>query len=124
MSASRPSLFLPHNVREAMHALYALYHHSPADASDAQARMERMIDAINQFWTPQRAWSHPALVAAQPDLELAEWGGAFMTGMARTTGPLAKYWNVTRERGEESLKARELLGQTRFPTPEPVAMSA
>lgn len=109
----RGTLFLPHNVREAMHALFALYRWSPPDASGARERMERMIAAINQFWTPRRAWDRSALVAAQPDIELAEWAGPFISGMARAVGPLTKYWNATRERGAESIPARDLLGVLR-----------
>jgi hypothetical protein len=109
LSNTLPRIFLPHNIREGVHALYALYLHSPADAVEARNRMESLIGAIRQFWVPTRTWNLTAMRSVQSDIELVEWGGPFVSGVARAIGPLAKYWHTSRSRGQESLAARDLL---------------
>src|SRR5688500_1300344 len=46
--------FLPHNLREGFHALYALARYR--DSGQARATAERCIDAIFELWHPDRGW--------------------------------------------------------------------
>lgn len=83
--------FSPHNVREGLHALYALARYR--DSSQARATAEASIAAVFEFWDPERGW----------DFDRLEGGHALVTrrspffiyGVARAIGPLVKYYRTT-----------------------------
>jgi len=87
----RPVLFCPHNVREGIHALYALVKYR----KDGEARdlAERSIECVLRFWNPETDWRR--------DTMKTEYGitffpsATFVTGLGRALGPLAKYHAAT-----------------------------
>ena len=83
--------FLPHNLREGFHALYALvkYRNSEKAAQLAQ----KSIDVIFKHWQPEKGWNKEYFTNA--GVELIEWDGPFITGIARAIGPLVKYYQAT-----------------------------
>ena len=87
----KPVRFLPHNIREGMHALYALVKYR--NSGQARELAERSIAATFQYWKPDRGWDRPAL--EKLGLTVIEWGSPFMTGVARAIGPLVKYYRAT-----------------------------
>lgn len=84
--------FLPHNLREGFHALFALtaFRNSP----EAQKIAERSIADIDRYWNEENGWDR-ATLEGEYGLEVIEWGGPFITGIARAIGPLVKYYRVT-----------------------------
>ncbi len=84
--------FLPHNIREGFHALYALVRYRKSE--EARRMAERSIDAIMRYWNPERGWDR-AHIEGTLGLKLVEWPSPFMTGVARATGPLVKYYRAT-----------------------------
>lgn len=84
--------FLPHNVREGFHALYALTRYRQSE--QAQQLAEQSIAAINRYWDPDRGWD---LQTLENDLGLivVEWDAPFVSGLARAIGPLVKYHRAT-----------------------------
>ncbi len=85
--------FLPHNLREGFHALYALARYR--DSAKARALAERSIAAIFDLWRPDTGWNRQRLEDA--GVQLIEWPRApFITGIARAIGPLVKYHAATR----------------------------
>lgn len=84
--------FLPHNLREGFHALYALARYR----SSVQARelATDSIAAIRQYWTYDNGWDASAL-GRDHRLQVIEWEGPFITGIARALGPLVKYHRAT-----------------------------
>ena len=84
--------FLPHNIREGFHALTALVKYR----NSAQAReiAEASIDAIFRLWNPETGWDADEL-EGKLGLKILQFGGHFMTGIARTIGPLVKYYKAT-----------------------------
>ena len=84
--------FVPHNIREGMHALYALVRYR--DSSRARTLAERSIDAIDRLWQPARGWDR-AYLEDSLGLKVIEWDGPFITGIARAIGPLVKYYRAT-----------------------------
>ena len=108
--------FLPHNVREGLHALYALARY---DASDrARALAEASIEAINDYWDPELGWDTNRL--GKLGVEVVEMGGGtFITGLARAIGPLVKYYQATGSQSARKLAqalgdkaSAEYFGQT------------
>lgn len=83
--------FIPHNIREGFHALYALVKYR----NDPQARelAERSIQAISQLWDPQRGWDKARIERHAP-IQLC-YDDGFITGLARAIGPLVKYHRAT-----------------------------
>lgn len=84
--------FLPHNLREGFHALYALVKFR--NSSRARELAEASIDAILEYWRPDRGWDRDTL-EGKLGLKLIEWDGSFITGIARAIGPLVKYYRTT-----------------------------
>jgi hypothetical protein len=84
--------FLPHNLREGFHALYALtaFRHS----DEAHSIAEQSIADIDSYWNEDDGWDRATLEGTY-GLEVIEWGGPFITGIARAIGPLVKYFQVT-----------------------------
>lgn len=78
--------FLPHNVREGMHALYALTRWRGDD--EARRIAERCVEAIFDLWVPRQKWC-----IAVDGIELYDQG--FVVGLARAIGPLVKYHRAT-----------------------------
>jgi len=85
-----PINFCPHNLREGLHALYAL----TAYRNDEQARelAERSIKTIFDLWHPDRGWDEQRLQDA--GLTYQKCLG-FLHGEARMLGPLVKYHRAT-----------------------------
>jgi len=87
----KPVRFLPHNIREGFHALYALVKHRKSE--QARRLAERSIADIQKYWVPDHGWDKPALEGM--GLTVIEWPGPFITGIARALGPLVKYYRAT-----------------------------
>ena len=83
--------FLPHNMREGFHALYAL----AAFRNDPKARKvaEESIEFIFSHWCPGQKWEKSYIESL--GLRLIESPGPFITGIARSLGPLVKYHRAT-----------------------------
>ncbi len=83
--------FNDHNVREGMHALYALvkYRNSDRAREVAESSIEFILDA----WDPVVGWDREGLSAAHG----IRWTrqNTFITGVARAIGPLVKYYRAT-----------------------------
>ena len=84
--------FLPHNIREGFHALYALVRYRGSER--ARQLAEASIAAIDRLWDPVVGWDR-AEVEGSRGLQLVEWKGPFISGIARAIGPLAKYHRAT-----------------------------
>ena len=83
--------FNDHNVREGMHALYALvkYRNSDRAREVAESSIEFILDA----WDPVDGWDREGMSAAYG----IRWTrqNTFVTGVARAIGPLVKYYRAT-----------------------------
>ncbi len=83
--------FNDHNVREGMHALYALvkYRNSDTAREVAESSIEFILDA----WDPVDGWDRAGIAAAHG----IRWTrqNTFITGVARAIGPLVKYFRAT-----------------------------
>ncbi len=81
---------LAHNIREGFHALYALARFR----SSAKARelAEASIDAILKHWSPDDGWDYSYL---EDNLGLKVERSTFIVGLARSIGPLVKYYRAT-----------------------------
>jgi hypothetical protein len=84
--------FLPHNIREGFHALYALVRFRKS--ARARELAEKSIADINRYWNPERGWDRAAL-EGRLGLKVIEWPAPFITGLARAIGPLVKYYRAT-----------------------------
>lgn len=82
--------FLPHNVREGFHALYALARFGRSD--QARELAEASIENIFQFWDPAEGWDLHYL-GSKLGLKVSE--STFITGLARSIGPLVKFYRAT-----------------------------
>jgi len=96
------SRFLPHNLREGFHALAALARYR--QDQEAIEIGERSIAAILRFWDPEIAWDRAALADRGITLvELEEFfkpedrvpAASFISGIARSIGPLVKFHRAT-----------------------------
>lgn len=82
--------FCPHNLREGLHALYALVRYR--DDAEARKLAEDCIAAVFDFWSPDRGWD----VKLLEDLGLNyQKCRGFIHGEARMLGPLVKYYRTT-----------------------------
>lgn len=81
--------FMAHNVREGFHALYALVRFRQSEWAETLARAS--IDVINDYWDPTHGWDE-ARLAAQ-GVKLID--STFIVGLARTLGPLVKFYRAT-----------------------------
>ncbi len=85
-----PVNFCPHNLREGLHALYALVKYR--NSAEARELAERSIAAVFEFWDPDRGWDVQRLGAL--GIHYQERQG-FIHGEARMLGPLVKYYRAT-----------------------------
>ncbi|NLZ56475.1 MAG: hypothetical protein GX900_07420 [Clostridiaceae bacterium] len=106
-----PVRFLDHNIREGMHALYALSRYRKDQRADEL--MHRAIAFISEHFIPEMEWDKAALerlglIVVQSPLS------PFISGTARAIGPLTKYFRATgyapalslaMELAEEALKS-------------------
>ena len=83
--------FNDHNVREGMHALYALVKHRNSERAREVA--ESSIEFILDTWDPEDDWDREGMSAAHG----IRWTrqNTFITGVARAIGPLVKYYGAT-----------------------------
>ena len=85
--------FLPHNIREGFHALYALTRYR--NSTRARELAEASIAAIPALWNPERGWD---LVRIGQKLGLRYHGGTFISELARAIGPLVKFYRATKHK--------------------------
>ena len=83
--------FMSHNVREGLHALYALTKYR--DSQRAYDLTKACIESIFQLWDPKRGWNVEKLhddydISVIPDL-------SFVNGLGRAIGPLIKFYHTT-----------------------------
>lgn len=83
--------FLPHNLREGFHALYALVRYR--QSARAEETAEKSIAFILDNWNPESGWNKA--VFERSNVGLFEWTGPFISGIARAIGPLVKYYRTT-----------------------------
>jgi hypothetical protein len=77
--------FLPHNIREGFHALYALARFR--DSTRAKELIEVSVDTILKLWDPVDGWDNAHL---EDTLGLKVHPSTFIPGLARAIGPLVK----------------------------------
>ena len=82
--------FCPHNIREGLHALYALVKYREDD--EAMSLAERCIAAVFDLWCRQLGWDEDSI--RQLGLNYAACQG-FIHGEARLLGPLVKLYGAT-----------------------------
>jgi hypothetical protein len=104
-----PQLFLPHNVREALHGLLAVCEHEPAASQAAARRFMEVVAAINQFWSPEAGWDLAAMRSRQADIQLRQWESPHITGLARAIAPLVRFRELALTRGCECQEVTGLL---------------
>ncbi len=83
-------LFITHNFREGIHALYPLVKYRNEER--AQDLAEACIAAIFDLWSPESGWDVSRCrdrVGAEPSET------TFISGLARVLGPLVKYYRTT-----------------------------
>jgi hypothetical protein len=83
--------FCPHNLREGMHALYALVRFR--DSRPALNIAERSITAIRDFWKPDDGWDLKRIQSLGLNYQPIH---GFIAGEARMLGPLVKYYRATK----------------------------
>ena len=83
--------FLPTQIREGFHALYALARFR--DSARARELAEASIDTIFRTWDPSDGWDHARLQDAH-GLSIVT-PSSFLNGLGRTIGPLVKYFRAT-----------------------------
>lgn len=83
--------FIPHNIREGFHALYALAAHR--QMSSAAELAERSIEDVFKYWNAEDGWNRSVL---EDDHGLSVSDSTFIIGLARAMGPLVKYYRATR----------------------------
>ena len=82
--------FLPHNVREGSHALYALARFRSSDS--ARELIESSVETILNLWDPVDGWNRAYI---EDELGLKMMNTGFITGIARAIGPLVKIHHMT-----------------------------
>ena len=87
---AQPTGFCPHNLREGLHALYALV----AFRDDAKARemAERCIESVRTLWRPDAGWDVARLESLGLSYQPCQ---GFIHGEGRMLGPLVKYFRAT-----------------------------
>ena len=83
--------FVAHHAREGFHALYALAKYR--DSARARAIAEAGLAAINEYWNPDRDWDYDRLEQNHGLTTMRNQ--PFMHGLARTIGPLVKYYKAS-----------------------------
>jgi len=84
-------VFLPHNIREGLHALYALLRFRQSE--QAEQLLASSVDAIDSFWDAERGWDRHEL-EEELGLKLVEIEAPFISGVARAIGPLVKIFRT------------------------------
>ena len=84
--------FIPHNIREGFHALYALVKYR--NSRQARELAEASIAAIFEYWDPIKRWDKER-IDRMLGRSAGEWDGTFISGLARALGPLVKYYRAT-----------------------------
>ncbi len=84
--------FIPHNIREGFHALYALVKYR--NSEEARELAEANIAAIFEYWDAVAGWDKQRIDRLLGP-EAREWDGPFVSGVARALGPLVKYYRAT-----------------------------
>lgn len=82
--------FLPHNVREGFHALYALAHFRQSEQAHELA--QQSINTIFKYWDPVMGWNVDYL---EGKVGLTVQRSTFIVGLARAIGPLVKLYRAT-----------------------------
>ena len=82
--------FMPHNIREGFHALYALA--GFRCSGRALELAGESIAAIFEYWDPARGWNRDRL---EGGLGLKLGDSTFIAGLARAMGPLVKLYQAT-----------------------------
>jgi hypothetical protein len=85
-------VFLPHNIREGLHALYALLRFRQSER--ARQVLADCLAAIDRYWDPEQGWDRPAL-EDRLGLRLVEIEAPFVSGLARAIGPLVKIYRAS-----------------------------
>ena len=80
-----------HNIREGFHALYALAKYRNSDR--ARELAEGSIAAIFEYWDPDGDWDYERL-GREHGLKF-DLDKTFIVGLARSIGPLVKYYRAT-----------------------------
>lgn len=83
------SVFLDHNIREALHGLDALVRYR--NDSEAQRWGERLIAEIFKRWSPRDGWDYASIESHGIRIQK----GTFIWGLARSIGPLVKFFRTT-----------------------------
>ena len=86
-----PVKFSPHDVREGFHALYALAKYR--ESARARELAEASISTIFEYWDPDSEWDYVRL-ERQHGLTIQK-PRTFIVGLARSIGPLVKYYRAT-----------------------------
>lgn len=86
----RPTNFIPHNIREGFHALYPLVRYRQSET--ARRIAEASIEAIFTHWDAGTGWDIEKL---EDILGVTVHQSTFIAGLARTIGPLVKYYKAT-----------------------------
>ncbi len=92
LKEEKPTRFLPHNLREGFHALYALTRYRKS--ARARELAEQSIRTILDLWSSEHGWNRAKIESK--GVQLIEWNGSFITGIARTLGPLVKFYQATK----------------------------
>jgi len=82
--------FSPHNLREGLHALYALVAYRHDD--QARALAEAFLAEINDLWQPGQGWDVARIQAHGLNFQATQGP---LNGETRLIGPLVKYYRAT-----------------------------
>ena len=83
--------FLPTQIREGLHALYALVRFR--DSEHARELAEASIETIFRCWDPSDGWDY-ARLQDKHGLSIFK-PSSFLNGLGRSIGPLVKYFQAT-----------------------------
>ena len=83
--------FLPTQIREGLHALYALVRFR--DSERARELAEASIETIFHYWDPSEGWDY-ARLEREHGLSIFK-PSSFLNGLGRSIGPLVKYFRAT-----------------------------
>ena len=84
--------FLPHSIREGFHALHALARYR--DSAEAMRTAEAGIETIFRYWDTETGWDYDYLERVL-ELNAPRALSNFIGSLARSIGPLVKYYRAT-----------------------------
>lgn len=90
----KPINLIEHNFREGFHALYALARYRNSEW--AMEKIQQSIKDINKLWDPTQGWDKKTIKQHYKLRFPREH--TFITGLARSIGPLVKIFRATGER--------------------------